>query len=119
MKTLRLLLNIGKRDAQRLGLKETLAGKSVTVEPDAADEMVRRGWAVEPDRDRDHDHDAPALEAVPTTSATLAPSKPTPPEEMTIEELRAHAEALKIPGLAPSASKDEILKALKKVDKPR
>lgn len=67
---LRLLLNIGKKDAQRLGLGSDLlklqAGKSVDVDDDAAAEMLRSGWATDKPDDT-----APAPEAVPHNSAGL------------------------------------------------
>lgn len=72
MKTVKLLLNIGKPDAMRLGLDpvKALVGESVSVEDAAADEMLRKGWAT--DR-RDEAH--PALQAEPHGSAGL-PSGP-------------------------------------------
>lgn len=132
MKKLKLLLNIGKRDAQRLGLQETLAGKSVSVAADVADEMLRRGWATEPDRD------APAPHAAPTTSATLPPAQPQGPpvgpgpgpspnppappapdlDAMTKDELKAHADRLKIDGVTLAMTKDEMIKVIKKAGKP-
>lgn len=43
---LTLTLNIGKLDANRLGLEKTLEGETVDVPQKAADELIRRGWAV-------------------------------------------------------------------------
>jgi hypothetical protein len=42
-----LTTNIGTVDAGRLDLKETEAGKTVSVSDEAAAELVRRGWATE------------------------------------------------------------------------
>jgi hypothetical protein len=123
-KSLTLALNIGAPDAQRLGLKKTLAGETVSVEKDAADELLRRGWATEPDSDR------LAPEATPTSSATpkvgeadKREGQPAdgPPdfEGMTKAELIEYADAHKITGVSAAAAKDDILKVVKKAAGPR
>jgi hypothetical protein len=43
---LKLTLNIGKLDATRLGLEETVEGKTVDVRKEVADELIRKGWAL-------------------------------------------------------------------------
>jgi hypothetical protein len=68
-KKLRLLLNIGSADQQRLQLKENQEGKTVTVSEPVAKELLTRGWATSTDSD------APAPEARPSRKqATEAPA---------------------------------------------
>ena len=70
--TLRLTLNIGTPDAQRLGLKKTLAGETVDVDEPTARYLLSRGWAVE-----DTGGGPSTIKTVPvvplTTSAQLPP----------------------------------------------
>jgi hypothetical protein len=53
MPKLKLALNIGRADAARLELKETEAGKEVDVDDKKADELIKNGWALDPDADDD------------------------------------------------------------------
>lgn len=41
-----LAANIGTIDNERFGLTETLEGKTVDASAEAADELIKRGWAV-------------------------------------------------------------------------
>jgi hypothetical protein len=118
-KTLKLSLNIGKKDAPRLGLTDkTLAGDVVTVKDEAADEMLAKGWAVEPGRE------APA-EAAPRgatpPAGTPPPTGHAPAEDffdgMTKEDLKAYADDFGIAGVTMAQTKDEMVKAIKKAAK--
>jgi hypothetical protein len=68
-KSLKLLINIGTADQQRLALKKNKEGDIVTVEDAVAKELLTRGWATH------KDSDAPAPEARPSRKqATEAPA---------------------------------------------
>lgn len=66
---LRLTTSIGINDAKRFGLDYEYAteGETIDVEPAAAEELVKRGWAVDPAVDKLKADPAKAkkLEAVP------------------------------------------------------
>lgn len=69
MKKLKLLLNIGTADKEKLGLKETQEGKTVSVGEKVAQELLSRGWAAP------EGEDAPVASAVkPSRQATAAPA---------------------------------------------
>lgn len=70
MPRLKLLLNIGTKDAPRLGLDaaKALAGEIVDVNDKAADEMLRRGWATDK-----LDDNKPVPGAAPVNSAGINP----------------------------------------------
>lgn len=115
-KTLTLVLNIGTKDAQALGLKETLAGKTVTVDDKVADELLSRAWATEAGKttlDRS---------ARPHSSAEAAPGEGQPIEgadaedvdldTLTKAELVAHAEKIGVEGITQSMSKAEMIQAI-------
>lgn len=143
MPSLKLLLNIGTSDAKALGLKSASAGDTVDVDDDAAEELVSRGWACDPDAE------GPDPSAVPSTSVTprvgeghkgpeaqsaaasrgpvLTPTGAvTPPaasrsavdfESMTKEELQVHADTHRIAGVNTSMTKDEMIRTIKKAGK--
>lgn len=68
MKKLKLLLNIGTADKEKLGLKETREGQTVTVGDKVAEELLSRGWAAL------EGQNAPAPSARPGRQATAAPA---------------------------------------------
>lgn len=49
---LKLQLNIGTIDANRLGLDKTKQGEIVDPKKDVATELLKRGWAVEVGSDK-------------------------------------------------------------------
>lgn len=48
---LKLLMNIGKLDADQLGLDHSLEGESVSVDEKTAEILVKNGWASKSRRD--------------------------------------------------------------------
>lgn len=69
MPRLKLLLNIGTADRDRLGLKKTRDGETVSVSEAVAKELLSRGWAAP------EGQDAPVPSARPSTrQATDAPA---------------------------------------------
>lgn len=98
MKTVQLRLNIGRPDAQRLGLDhaEALDGRTVTVKDEAADEMLRKGWAT----------DAPA--PAPAGAAPKPDTSAKPVQSADLREVPgAHATAIPDFGHAPKAAEDK------------
>jgi hypothetical protein len=86
MRMLKLTLNIGTRDARRLGLETTAEGYTVKVTDAAvADELLQRGWATEVETPR----------SAPRSTAN--PPKPEPEPE-------PEPEATPEPEHAPPAS---------------
>lgn len=78
MKRLKLLTNIGTADRDKLGLKETQEGKTVSVNDAVAKELLQRGWASE-------DGVRPAPEArPPTRQASDAPAGVSIPSDAKI-----------------------------------
>lgn len=67
---LTLILNIGRRDATRLGLKKTTEGDTVDVPEKIADELLKKGWAVPESGKVD------PSKAEPLTSSTQLPPGP-------------------------------------------
>lgn len=126
-KTVKLLLNIGKKDAPRLGLApdKCLDGTTVSVSDEAADEMLLKGWATDKLGD-----DRPKVSARPVSSATInteGTKDPAPGDEddgegdedegpdfegMTKEQLKAHADKNRIAGVNMAMSKDDMVKAI-------
>lgn len=45
-KRMKLLLNIGSKDAARLGLKNTMEGETVDADDKVETALLRNGWAV-------------------------------------------------------------------------
>jgi hypothetical protein len=130
MPSLRLLLNIGSRDAQALGLDETREGQTVSVSDKVAAELIGRGWAAA------EGATGPAPEARPSSSTTPRPGEaqvepgkeaeasrglptvpaPTAPAEeapdlgaMTKAELEEYAKDMGIEGVSMSQTKDEMV----------
>lgn len=71
---LRLLLNLGKDDARRIGLDldEAREGETVDVKQEQADELLRKGWATEAGDDRKaRDAERADVQASPSGSAKL------------------------------------------------
>lgn len=117
-KSLTLLLNIGKPDAQRLGLDKTLAGESVSPGPEAAAELLRRGWAAEAGSDRPAPQAAPVsssgLQATPTVQASPGAPKLKATDlpdlaTLTKAELEALARKHGIKDVHAGLSKDDMI----------
>jgi hypothetical protein len=100
MKKLKLQLNIGTGDARRLGLEKTRAGETVSVEKEAADEMLSKGWAIEPGQE------PPAPPG--------APQGPPDLEALTKEELVEFAQAHKVEGVTMAMIKEEIIRTIRR-----
>lgn len=97
---LTLSMNIGAKDAKRLGLDKVLRGEVVTTTNKAAiDELRRRGLVIETTAD------------APATAVDF--------DAMTKEELKAYADDHGIEGVTTSLTKDETLKAVKKFNRVR
>jgi 5-methylcytosine-specific restriction endonuclease McrA len=64
---LKLLLNIGKLDADQLGLDHSLEGESVTVDEKTAEILVKNGWA-----SKSGELDPEAVLTSPSTTAGIA-----------------------------------------------
>lgn len=83
MPQLKLALNLGTKDGAKLGLDadHLKEGTLVDVTDEAAEELLRRGWAVEPKAEKSAEKLAP--QATPSTSATPpvgeAQKEPVPP----------------------------------------
>jgi hypothetical protein len=127
-KSLKLLLNIGDRDAPALGLTRTKEGDVVSVDDKTATILLERGWATDPGSDE------PAPQAKPTSSTTppvkdivaaqssqAAHSAASAPAEdfdgMTKEDLKAYADDYGIAGVTMAMTKDDMVKAVKKAVK--
>lgn len=109
MKTLKLTLNIGVKDARRLNLEKTLEGQTVSVEKEVADELLRNGWAVEPTAKVE----VPGVPGVPGAPAP-APADIPDFDAMTKEDLKAFADDYGVPNVTMAMSKDDMVRALKK-----
>lgn len=105
---LKLALNIGKPDAQKLGLDfdKAKAGSEVNVKQDVADILLRNGWAIQ------SGSDVTVEESVAAANAKTG-DKPDF-DAMTLEELRTYAKDNSIEGVTTSLNKDETLKLVKK-----
>jgi DnaJ-domain-containing protein 1 len=111
---LRLLLNIGKDDARRLELDRTLAGEVVSVKQEVADELLRNCWATEASAS-DEVRERADVKATPSGSAALEPAF----DSMTKEDLKAYADEHKVPGVHPSMTKDDMVRAIRKAGPAR
>ncbi len=101
---LKLALNIGDKDAKRLELDKTQAGDIVEVKKEAADEMLLRGWGVDPTGTReviDVTPGAPELDF----------------DTMTKEDLKTFADENKVEGVTQTMNKDDMLRAVKKFNR--
>jgi hypothetical protein len=115
-KKLKLALNIGTADAQRLGLDKVKAGETVDVESkEAADELLHKGWAVEPGQD------APQVAAAPAPAPVVAAVPVGPPDfdAMTKEDLKAYADDQKIDGVTMAMAKDDMVRHIKRAKPAR
>lgn len=98
---LTLSMNIGAKDAKRLGLDKVRRGEVVTTTNKAAiEELRRRGLVIET-------ADAASTAATPDFDA------------MTKDELKAYADDHGIEGVTTSLTKDETLKLVKKFNRVR
>lgn len=112
---LKLTTNLGLHDAGRFGLDHDKAteGAAVDVKQDAADELLRRGWALDPATydARYKGKPEPKVEA-----GAAAPTLPPVPDfdAMSVQDLKAYADANKVPGLSPTSPRDDMVKAARK-----
>lgn len=115
MPRLKLLLNLGKPDAARLGIDfaEAREGKVVTVDDEVGNELLTKGWAADPNDER-----FKAAAAAPAVAATPAAPQVAPPppdfDAMTKEELKAFADDKKVEGINMAMHKDEMVRLLKR-----
>jgi hypothetical protein len=122
MPSLKLALNIGVPDAKRLGLKKIMAGETVDVSGEAADELLKRGWAFDPGTGQ------LSADATPTSSATPevgeadrdgGGDEPADFDAMTKEELVEHARTHNVEGVSMAQNKDDIIRAVKRASRKR
>jgi hypothetical protein len=109
MPRLKLTTNIGSRDAVRFNLDvaKAIEGNLVNVEKDAADEMLRRGWATA-------DVSAKAI-SVTTAEVDDEDGDAGPDfDAMTKEELKEFADENEIAGVNMAMSKADMTAAVKK-----
>lgn len=106
MPRIKLLLNIGVGDCKKLDLEpdEARAGEVVDVSKEAHELIIKNNWGVEPKA-------ADTIRADTTATKTAAQDDL---DEMTKEELKAHADKLRLPGVTMAQSKDEMIFAIRK-----
>lgn len=111
MKTLRLATTPSDAEARRLGLEGKHEFDLVTVDDDVADELIRRRWADTPEPQPRPRGAAPASHREEDEAPNLV--------AMTRDDLLAHADKHKVPGVGPTMTKDQIIKAIEKAQKPQ
>jgi hypothetical protein len=110
MPRVRLQLNIGTKDSQRLGLdaNKARAGETIDVRQAVADELIRNLWAVDA---RDEAAGPATVTAVPAAPSLKTPGQPDF-QAMTKEQLKQYADRNKIEGVTMAHSKDEMIEAI-------
>lgn len=134
---LTLALNIGSRDAKRLGLKKTQRGDEVSASKEVEDILLKNGWAIRSGADGP-DPEAVKIARQPTNAGTFPTREPRYSpigtastgdtgggnedgeeegpdfDSMTKADLQSYAERNSIDGVTASMSKDDMLKAVKR-----
>lgn len=126
---LKLTTNLGSVDAKRIGVdpEKATEGATVNVDSKAAEELIARGWAVDPGRKAPATHRANSAEFSETPGDVLGreadaeigsddESDDEPPDfdTMTKDELKTFADAHGIEGVTMAMAKDDMLRAVKR-----
>ena len=114
---LKLTINIGVPDATRMNLANTLEGETVDVKPAVADELLKRGWGMDPaayDAAAEAAAKGAPVRTIVPPAAPIATPESVDFDTMTKDELKSYADANKVAGVTPMMTKDEILKTVKK-----
>jgi len=100
MAKLKMTTTLGDGDAERLGLAGAKEGDEIEASGKVADELIKRGWAVE------HEHELAEgqADAGEGTAADL--------DRMTKAELAEYAESLGVEGVTTAMHKDEMIEAI-------
>lgn len=143
MPKLKMLLNLGTDDARRLGLdpEEARAEKTVNVDQDVADVLLRNVWAATEDdkpncrRSQRFDMDRPgSMPGQPTEAGqaaledeqddddtqtqagaqTQAQTRSPDFDAMTKDEIQRYAADRKIGGISQSMSKDDMVRTIER-----